>query len=114
MSKKKKKLAITKSKKAINQESVKIIWKWIVQGANDSDLLDACKEKWPETDPMPMIMAALNSIKKSGNADPQTIRGWCFEAYKDLYFKSRDIGDFANARSCVDKIGGIFKGMPEE
>ena len=46
----------------------------------------------------------LEYFTKSGEADPDVVRGWCLESLRELYRKMVAIGDFANAAKVVKDI----------
>jgi hypothetical protein len=91
-----------------NESAVRDVWRLIVDGINDADLLDHIKATYPKDEAREIIQAALYSMRRTGNGN--LVKGWCFEAYKDLYHRSRIAEDYATARSCVDKISALFKG----
>jgi len=94
-------------------KAVRDVWRLLVSVNNDSDLLDHIKSTYPESEGKAIITAAVHSIRQSGNASGSVIKGWCFEAYKDLYARSRANEDYATAKNCVDKIAALFKGATD-
>lgn len=104
---------ISKAGKMSDQEKTAQVFKWIIEGSNDFDLLDACRTYWPKDKPEPIIEQAIKLITGSGFAPKTVIRGFCFESYKDLYFKMRLIGDYANAARVLKDISALFKDAPE-
>jgi hypothetical protein len=82
---------------------------WIVEGHTEHDITQAIATTWPGEKPKPLIVAALKLIAASGSVDPDLARGWCFEAYRSLYVKALEAGDFGTALRCVKEIGGMTR-----
>ena len=38
------------------------------------------------------------------DADPDVLRGWCFEAYRELYRKMVDVGDYKGAIAAIKEL----------
>jgi hypothetical protein len=81
--------------------------RWIIDGNTEHDIGQAIAATWPDEKPKPLIVAALKLIADSGSVDPDLARGWCFEAYRSLYLKALEAGDFATALRAVKEIGGL-------
>jgi|GEM_PF-6476733 len=84
--------------------AVEQVAKWILTGARDADVLEAIAATWPERDALALVMQAITQLKASANVDRDTVRGFVFEARKDLYRQMREIGDFAGALRALKDI----------
>jgi len=82
---------------------------WMLQGASGAQILEAIAVKFPEIQPAELLTAAGNHFEKISNADPRLIRGWCFEATRDLYRRMIEIGDYANALKAVKQLRDFAK-----
>lgn len=59
---------------------------------------------WPDQDAAPLIVAAVARLADAGEFDGQVIVGWCMEAYRDLYRRMVEVGDFAGALAAVKRM----------
>lgn len=78
--------------------------RWMLTGARDADVVDAIRATWPDQELQTLIVAAVNQLAESGEFSRQVVRGWCFEATKDLYRRMVEIGDFAGALRAVKML----------
>lgn len=90
--------------KAVPPDRVHQVFGWIIAGQTEHDIVGAIKQHWPEADAAPLIVAAVGRIEKAGQFDPGIVRGWCFEAYRDLYRRMIEVGDFGGAMRAVKLI----------
>lgn len=80
------------------------MFQWILTGASEHQIKEAIDNAWPGQEAQPLIVAAVDELRKSGDFETGVIRGWCFEASRDLYRKMTEIGDFAGALRAVKQI----------
>ncbi len=85
------------------------VFKWILSGAMEPDILEAIEATWPGESPKPLIAAAIERFCKAGEMEPAAVIGWCFEAYRDLYRRMVEIGDFAGALRAIKLITELTK-----
>jgi hypothetical protein len=85
-------------------DQVNQVLKWILSGASERDVTEAVTNCYQTTDPQPLILAALHELRQAADADPQTIRGFCIEAVRDLYRRMLEIGDFTGALRAVKQL----------
>ena len=83
---------------------VQQVFKWFIQGGTVYDVREAIENKWPGQNPIPLLECVGRQLIESGDVDAKQIRGWCFEATRDLYRKMCEIGDFAGALRAVSQI----------
>lgn len=92
-------------------ERIHQVFLWIIQGATEHQVAQAIAEQWPDAKSQPLIVAAMNAIITSGEElDRTTIRGWCFESYRELYRRMTEAGDFAGAARVVKEIYALAAG----
>lgn len=58
----------------------------------------------PTADQDAAIGEAIAELKADGEIDPQLIRGWALRAYRDLYRRCLEIGDFDGGRKVMKEI----------
>ena len=100
-----KQLAATQ--KPLDPDKVQQVFKWIIAGATKRDIEEAIKTTYPNDAPMPLILAVMGQLHEAGQFDAQTIQGWCFEAYRDLYRKMVEVGDYTGATRAVKQIAEL-------
>lgn len=81
--------------------------KWMLTGARDADVVEAIRTLWPDQELRPLISAAVAQLADSGQFSGRVVRGWCFEATKDLYRRMVEIGDFAGALRAVKMLADL-------
>ena len=77
---------------------------WLLEGHRDSDIKQAVESLWPNEDPMALMHAAVDHFAKAADCDRAVVLGWAMEAYRDLYRRLLEIGDFANAMKAVKEL----------
>jgi hypothetical protein len=83
--------------------------KWILAGATERDIAEAIAQTYPDATARPLLTAAVQQITKSANYDPRIVRGWCFEATRELYRRMVEIGDFPGALRAVKQLADYAK-----
>jgi hypothetical protein len=91
---------------------------WFVAGANDHEVRTAIQDTYADQDPQILIEAAYKEFAAHSlrpqlpNETPtieDVVRGWVFIAYRDLYRKMVEIGDFTGAVGAVKRIEDMVK-----
>lgn len=77
---------------------------WLLEGHRDSDIKEAIANRWPEADGKALINSAVDHFVLAARCDRRVIIGWALEAYRDIYRRMIDIGDFANATKAVKEL----------
>ena len=88
------------------------MFKWIVAGATEPDVVEAILQQWPDEQPKPLIAAAIDQIRRAGGFDGDLVRGWCFEAVRHLYRQMVEIGDYAGALRAAKQLWDFSRQMP--
>ena len=83
------------------------VFAWIVRGHTEANIAEAVREKWPDAEGTPLIVAALAQITKSADVDARLIRGWCIEAYRELHRRLTEMGDYVGAVRAVARINDL-------
>lgn len=102
---------------AIDQAALAQVFLWIVQGQTESSIVEAAAAQ-PELvkgqDVRQLIDAARAEIAKAADLDPQLVKAWCFEAYRELHRRCVEMGDYPAAIRAVGKIDELTKRMARE
>jgi hypothetical protein len=80
------------------------VFVWIIQGQTEYNITQAIRTQWPDVEPMPLIVKTLERLVQSSKFNPDVIRGWVFEAYRELYRNALAAQDFASAIRIIAKI----------
>jgi len=91
-------------------DRVNQVFNWIIAGGSEHDITDAIAQTWEDAKAMPLIVAAMQRIAKSADAEPDVIRGWCIEATRHVYQKAIEVGDLATALRAVKQLQGMASG----
>jgi len=82
---------------------------WMLQGASGAQIMEAFAEKYPLLNAGEALATAGDHFEQIASADPRLIRGWCYEATRDLYRRMVEIGDYANALRAVKQMRDFTK-----
>lgn len=77
---------------------------WMLIGGSGYDVTQAVVERFPDYPVGDVIAAAAAHFRSAGVADPAAIRGFCIEAYRELYRKSLTIGDLGTALKALARL----------
>jgi hypothetical protein len=83
------------------------VFKWILSGATENDVLEAIAQAWPDEKAKPLIVAAIDQLRKAAQFDPDLVLGFCFESTRDLYRRMVEIGDFPGALRAVKQLAEL-------
>lgn len=89
---------------ALNQ-----VVRWIVTGATEHEVGEAIAQQWPDTEARPLIVAAMAKLAENASADPSAVRGWCFEATREVYrlaIAEKDLGVALRAAKQLNDLAG--------
>jgi len=92
-----------------NPATVDQVLKWVLSGASEHEIAEAIKETYPKDKPEPLIIAAMTKAAGAANADPDTVRGWCFEATRMVYQQAIAAKDFGAALRAIKQIRELSK-----
>jgi len=80
------------------------VLRWLTEGHDEQNIREALRTLHPEADHDAAIGEAIAELKADGNIDPQLLRGWALRAYRDLYRRCLEIGDFDGGRKVMKEI----------
>ena len=83
------------------------VFRWIIAGHTEHDIIDAIKATWPKRNPTKLIGDAMMKIANAGQVEPEILRGWAFEAYREIYRRMLEVGDYAGALAAVKEIARL-------
>ena len=85
------------------------VFKWILGGATDFDVVEAIAVSFPGDDPVLLLTAAIGKFRESAKMDADTVSGFCFAATRDLYRRMVEIGDFPGALKAIKQLRQFSK-----
>ena len=77
---------------------------WLISGASESDVLEAIAAKYPGADVRATMQAVREHLVAEGTPDADALRGWILTAYRELYRRMLEVGDFDGARKTLKNI----------
>jgi hypothetical protein len=76
----------------------------MLEGNRTADIIEAANGKFPDENPKKLIQAATDHFQTIALADTAVIKGWCFEAYRELYRRMVDVGDYKGAIAAIKEL----------
>jgi hypothetical protein len=83
------------------------VLQWLISGANEHDIVEALRAKYPDADPRQTMAAVLDKLVAEGQPRPDALRGWVLVSYRELYRRMLEVGDFDGARKVLKNITEI-------
>ena len=77
---------------------------WILEGNRTPDIVEAITEAFPGSNPAALIKSAMDHLAKTADSDTDIIKGWCFEAYREMYRRMVDVGDYKGAIAAIKEL----------
>jgi hypothetical protein len=77
---------------------------WLTEGNRDSDIREAIRAKWPDTNPDELQLAAIEHFRQAARCEGEILIGFALEAYREVYRRMIKIGDFAGAAKAIKEI----------
>lgn len=77
---------------------------WLITGASEADVLEALRAKYPSADVRGTMQAVREHLVAEGTPDADALRGWVLTAYRELYRRMLEVGDFDGARKVLKNI----------
>lgn len=84
----------------------------MLQGHSGYDVTEAVATKFPQYRPADVLRSAADHFRRAGVAEPEPIRGFCIEAYREIYQKSLAIGDLSTALKALARLEKTAGGGP--
>jgi len=77
---------------------------WLIEGQRTEDIRHAATERFPRHNAEKLLAEATDHLATVANADTTVIKGWCFEAYRELYRRMVDVGDYKGAIAAIKEL----------
>ena len=77
---------------------------WILRGHGEKHLREALAAYYPDQSPEDLISQAADHFRSAGEADGTMVRGFCIEAYRQLYQKALDMADYTTALKALQRL----------
>lgn len=116
MPRKKKADAAGETKKApppmTADEAREQVRKWILTGASEHDVRAAIAKAWPDADARALVLQVFDDLADATRRPLDVLKGFVFEAYRELYRRMVECGDFPGAlraAKALDELAGELK-----
>jgi len=80
------------------------ILQWVLDGNDEFSVREAMAAKFPAMDADAAISEIVAYLSEAGQASGDVVRGFCLEAYRDLYERMRTDGDLINAARVIKEL----------
>ena len=77
---------------------------WLIEGIREGDIRQALRTAYPKANPDALLNQAADHFQTVAEADPEVVRGWALEAFRELYRKMYEIGDFTGALRAAKEL----------
>jgi len=94
----------TKAASAAAAEQVK---KWVIEGHTHADIVQAIAENFATMNAAGLIEAAADALHRDARANLDIMRGWALNAYREVYRRALETGDFSAALRAAKEIYAV-------
>lgn len=77
--------------------AIQTVRDWFTAGNTTETMAEAFAKEFPAYAFLDVFDAVVQSLREAGAEDTEFVTGWAATAAKELYRKSREIGDYSNA-----------------
>lgn len=77
---------------------------WLLTGASENQIREALATNYPSADVSAVMGSVQQALAAAGNPDPGAVRGWALMAYRGLYQKMLETGDYDGCRKIIKEI----------
>lgn len=99
---------------ALPADAVLQVKQWIVEGQQAADISAAAYKQFPKIRTDLLLGAALDELRtEATDIDTAAARGFLLSAYREIYRRTLDIGDFGNALSALRAFERQIKTGPD-
>jgi len=88
-------------------EQITSVYRWILAGVTEAEVLAAIAKQWPDAEARPIIFAAVAEFQRAGNFDGNAVLGFCYEATRELYRKFLKEEDLHGALKAIKQMSDI-------
>jgi hypothetical protein len=87
---------------------------WMIAGQREADIEEAVATQFPRQSAKKLIEAAVDHFQEAAHCERNVILGWSMEAYRALYRKLLEIGDYHGAMKAVASLQKLASELPPE
>jgi len=87
---------------------------WMIEGQREADIAEAVATAFPGQSAKKLIEAAVDHFVQAAHCERNVILGWSMEAYRALYRKLLEIGDYHGAMKAVASLQKLASELPPE
>ena len=80
---------------------------WLLSGATEAQIAEALSAKYPGACPEQTMAEVRQQLAAAGNPDADAVRGWALLAYRSIYRRMLEVGDFDGARKIIKEITSL-------
>ncbi len=84
----------------------------MLEGHSLTDVVEYLRKDHPDLNAQQATEWAFEWFEQSAEIPEKARRGWCLEAYRELYRKMVEVADFSGAAKCVQEIAKLTKPAP--
>ncbi|NIP67890.1 MAG: hypothetical protein GTO04_01490 [Planctomycetales bacterium] len=78
--------------------------KWLLEGHDGHQIGEALAQLYGRDDAAELIGQALEEFCRIGQAKQSQLRGWCLEAYREIYSRALRMDDYGAALRAVNEL----------
>lgn len=90
------------------------ILEWMVAGHSDKDILEAVAATFPGRPADELLGRAVDHLAAAAKCPRDVLMGFALEAYRDLYRRLREIGDYQGAMKAVAALVKLSDKLPTD
>jgi hypothetical protein len=87
---------------------------WMIAGQRDEDIAEAVAKMFPGRNAQKLIAQAGDHFERISHCKRNLVLGWSMEAYRALYRKLLEIGDYHGAMKAVASLQKLASELPPE
>lgn len=81
-----------------------VVVDWLLTGASEQQVREALAARYPGVAPGPVMAEVQQHLVAAGNPSSDAVRGWALLAYRSLYQRLLQTGDYDGCRKCIREI----------
>jgi hypothetical protein len=81
----------------------------VIRGYSADDLQERVQKELPHAALADLLAAAQRHFRQAAHADPDVVRGFCIEAYREIYRVALDYGEFSVALKALARLEAASK-----
>jgi hypothetical protein len=87
---------------------------WMIEGQREPDIVATLKLTFPRLKPNEILEKAVDHFVEASKCPQNVILGWALEAYRELYRRTLDIGDYGAATRILKEMTTLAKSLPDD